>query len=84
MIRASELLGCVVRTESGKKLGRVHDLRAKTTNGSCVLAALIVGRAGMFARFTGGGTRGKHTHGGNLVPWQSITHLADGQITVRD
>ena len=47
MIRASDLLGCVVHTESGKKVGRVHDLRAKTTESDCLLIGLMVGRGGM-------------------------------------
>ena len=84
MIRASDLLGCVVYTESGKKVGRVHDLRAKTTETDCLLIGLVVGRSGMLARFAGGGPDGEPTRGGDIVPWHAITHLEDGLITIRD
>lgn len=84
MIRASDLIGCVVHTESGKKIGRVHDLRAKTTDSDCLLTGLVIGRGGMLARLTGGGATAGPTHGGDVIPWQAITHLEDGHITVRD
>jgi sporulation protein YlmC with PRC-barrel domain len=84
MIRASDLLGCVVHTESGKKVGRVHDLRAKTTDSDCLLIGLMVGRGGMLARLVSGGAGPGPTHGDDVIPWQAITRLEDGQITVRD
>jgi sporulation protein YlmC with PRC-barrel domain len=84
MIRASDLLGCVVHTESGKKIGRVHDLRAKTTDAECLLIGLVIGRGGMFARLTGAGAGAGPTRGGDIVPWHAITHLEDGNITIRD
>ncbi|HUZ68638.1 MAG TPA: PRC-barrel domain-containing protein [Candidatus Saccharimonadales bacterium] len=84
MIRASDLLGCVVRTESGKKVGRVHDLRANTTGGDCRLTGLMVGRGGMLARLAGGGAGAGPTRGDDVVPWEAITHMEDGQITIRD
>ena len=46
MIRASDLIGCELRTESGKRLGRVHDLRAQAAGDGWVLVGLVVGRAG--------------------------------------
>jgi sporulation protein YlmC with PRC-barrel domain len=81
VIRASDLLGCSVRTEAGAKLGRVHDLRVEREEQGWRLAGLIVGRRGMLARLTGGG--GQTTRAGELVPWESITSLQDGIITVR-
>jgi sporulation protein YlmC with PRC-barrel domain len=84
MIRASDLLGCVVHTESGKKVGRVHDLRAKTTESDCLLIGLMVGRGGMLSRLAGGGAGAGPTRGDDVVPWEAITHLEDGQIIIRD
>jgi sporulation protein YlmC with PRC-barrel domain len=84
MIRASDLLGCVVHTESGKKIGRVHDLRATTTGADCLLTGLVIARGGMLARFTGRSAGAGSAHGGDVVPWQAITHLDDGHITIRD
>jgi sporulation protein YlmC with PRC-barrel domain len=84
MIRASDLLGCVVHTESGKKLGRVHDLRATTTGRDCVLTGLVIARGGMLARFTGRGGGIGSAQGRDVVPWRAITQLKEGRITVRD
>jgi sporulation protein YlmC with PRC-barrel domain len=82
MIRASDLLGCVVRTEAGSKLGRVHDLRVRRDGPEWLLVGLVVGRGGLIARLGNGG--GEPRVPGRLVPWQSIVALADGAITVRD
>jgi sporulation protein YlmC with PRC-barrel domain len=81
VIRASDLLGCAVRTESGAKLGRVHDLRVERAGDCWRLAGLMVGHRGMLARLTGG--KGESTRAGDIVPWESITRLEDGLITVR-
>lgn len=82
MIRASDLLGCVVQTESGKRLGRVHDLRARATPGGWRLDGLIVGRAGMVARMTGSGPDPMVR--GDMIPWDAITALQDGLVRTRD
>jgi sporulation protein YlmC with PRC-barrel domain len=81
VIRASDLLGCSVRTESGARLGRVHDLRVERTGQDWRLAGLMIGRRGMLARLTGG--HGETTRAGDIVPWESITSLQDGIVTVR-
>jgi sporulation protein YlmC with PRC-barrel domain len=81
MIRASDLLGCVVHTEAGIKLGRVHDLRARRDGTQWLLVGLVVGRGGLIARLGNGGGEQRHSR---VVPWQSIVALADGAITVRD
>jgi sporulation protein YlmC with PRC-barrel domain len=82
MIRASDLIGCVVRTESGERLGRVHDLRASSVDGEWQLDGLIVGRGGMIARMIGSGP--DPLVRGDLVPWGQITRLDEGLISVRD
>jgi sporulation protein YlmC with PRC-barrel domain len=82
MIRASDLIGCVVRTESGERLGRVHDLRARSIDGGWQLEGLIVGRGGMIARMTGSDS--DPLVAGDLVPWNVITRLDEGLISVRD
>jgi sporulation protein YlmC with PRC-barrel domain len=82
MIRASDLIGCTVRTDSGKDLGHVHDLRARSIEGGWQLDGLIVGRGGMLARMTGSSS--DPLVRGDVVPWSRITRLADGLISVRD
>ena len=83
MIRASDLIGCVVHTESGDKLGRVHDLRAHADGDSWLLMGLVVGPRGLSARF-GGGVDGAPVRAGRVVPWEAITRLEEGSITVLD
>jgi sporulation protein YlmC with PRC-barrel domain len=82
MIRASDLIGCAVRTEAGQKLGRVHDLRAHAEQEDWLLMGLVVGSGGMRARLGGGGE--EPLTQGNVIPWEAITKLEDGEITVRD
>ena len=82
MIRATDLIGCVVQNESGKRLGRVHDLRARAVDGGWELEGLIVGRAGMIARMIGSGP--DPLVAGEVVPWQAITALSDGLVRTRD
>jgi sporulation protein YlmC with PRC-barrel domain len=83
VIRASDLIGCVVRTEGGEKLGRVHDLRAHgSPDGGWTLMGLVVGTGGVRARF-GPGTD-EPIREGNVVPWEAIISLEDGLVVVRD
>jgi sporulation protein YlmC with PRC-barrel domain len=84
MIRASDLIGCDVRTESGEKLGRVHDLRAQESDGEWLLLGIVVGRGGVVARLVTGATGDDPVRDGRVLPWEAVTRLADGAITVRD
>jgi sporulation protein YlmC with PRC-barrel domain len=84
MILASDLIGCVVRTEGGEKLGRVHDLRAHAApGGGWVLMGLVVGAAGLRARF-GPGEDDPVRSGGNVIPWEAVARLDEGLVVVRD
>jgi sporulation protein YlmC with PRC-barrel domain len=82
VIRASDLIGCAVQTESGRRLGSVHDLRASATDGRWQLDGLLVGRYGMIARLTGSGP--DPVVRGNVIPWEAVSALDDGLIRVSD
>ncbi|HEX5852299.1 MAG TPA: PRC-barrel domain-containing protein [Solirubrobacteraceae bacterium] len=82
MIRASDLIGCVLRTEAGERLGRVHDLRAEATGEGWKLVGLVVGRGGMAARLIGSDP--EPLVRGDTIPWQAVTGLKDGLVIVRD
>jgi sporulation protein YlmC with PRC-barrel domain len=84
MIRASDLIGCDVRTESGEKLGRVHDLRAHESGGEWLLMGIVVGRGGMVARLVTGATGDDPVLEGRVLPWEAVTRLEEGEITVSD
>jgi sporulation protein YlmC with PRC-barrel domain len=86
VIRASDLTGCVVRSESGQRLGRVHDLRLEVGHGGAPrLSGLVIGRAGMLQRLgVTSSSRSDPIVDGRVIPWRSITRLDEGSITVRD
>jgi sporulation protein YlmC with PRC-barrel domain len=83
VIRASDLIGCVARTQSGKRLGRVHDLRAHAVNDRWQLVGLVVGRGGMVARLVGDAGPDPLVRG-DVIPWRAVTALGDGLVTVSD
>ncbi len=82
MICASDLLGCQVHTESGERLGKVHDLRAQLDGEGWTLTGLILGRGGLIARLVGGD--GPAVYEGDIVAWELVVRIEDGRIVVRD
>ena len=84
MIRASQLIGAVVRSESGERLGRVHDLRAHASSGGgWVLMGIVTGPRGLVARFEGA-EGDEAVRAGNVIPWEAIVRLDEGLVVVRD
>ena len=75
-------MGSVVCTESGTKLGRVHDLRAHRDGDGWLLMGLVLGGGGLKERLAGGGEEPLGT--GDVVAWEAIVRIGDGVITVRD
>jgi sporulation protein YlmC with PRC-barrel domain len=71
----SSLRGRTVATESGRELGRCHDLRA--SSGS--VDALVVGHGGWFEHFGIGPLRRS-----NAVAWDSVVRIDGDRIVVRD
>jgi sporulation protein YlmC with PRC-barrel domain len=82
MIRASDLIGCELRTESGERLGRVHDLRVVRASDDWRLEGLVLGRRGMATRLVGTGPEPRIS--GGVVAWEAVSRLEDGLIVVRD
>jgi sporulation protein YlmC with PRC-barrel domain len=83
MIRASDLIGCELRTQEGKRLGRVHDLRARAISGGWELEGLVIGSAGIATRLIGDSGLDPLVRG-EVIPWRSVTGIEEGLITVRD
>jgi sporulation protein YlmC with PRC-barrel domain len=82
MIRASDLLGCELRTESGERLGHVHDLRAERADHDWRLTGLVLGRRGISARLVGIGPDALID--GEVIGWEAVSRLEVGSIIVRD
>jgi sporulation protein YlmC with PRC-barrel domain len=84
-MRLSEMLGLVVRTESGEELGRVHDVRAQLTSRSLKVTGLVVGGLGLLERLGLGApeTSGRiRTH--DVVSWSAVVRADRRGIVVRD
>jgi hypothetical protein len=82
MIRASDLLGCEIRTESGEPLGHVRELRAERADDHWRLSGLVLGRRGISVRLVGTGTDA--TIAGEVIGWEAVSRLELGSIIVRD
>ncbi|MEA2141082.1 MAG: PRC-barrel domain [Solirubrobacteraceae bacterium] len=82
MIRASDLIGCELRTESGERLGHVHDLRAERADDHWRLSGLVLGRRGISARLLGTGP--DPLISGGVIAWEAVSRLELGCIIVRN
>jgi sporulation protein YlmC with PRC-barrel domain len=68
-----------VVTESGRKLGYCHDLRAELTAQTLEVTGLCVGRSGLVEHF---GLRAHSRH--DAVPWSAVVRIEGDRIVVRD
>jgi sporulation protein YlmC with PRC-barrel domain len=87
-MRLSELLHRKVVTESGRKLGHVHDVRAEQRGERLVVTAVLVGRRAFLEHFGLGVSAGKQgtklRTSADAVPWESVVRLSSGTLVVRD
>jgi sporulation protein YlmC with PRC-barrel domain len=81
----TDLLGLKVRTESGRHLGRVHDVRAVMRPRSVTVIGLCVGQLGLLERL---GVGAPESRGRNLrrdvVPWRAVVRADRRGVVVRD
>lgn len=77
----SSMVGRMVETESGRRVGRCRDMRAIAAGGSLKVIELVVGRRGLLEHF-GIGTPRAHTP--DAVPWESVVRIEGSRIVVRD
>jgi len=77
----SSMVGRMVETESGRRIGRCRDMRAIAGRGSLKVTELVVGRRGRLEHF-GIGTPREHTP--DAVPWESVVRIEGSRIVVRD
>lgn len=85
MKRLSDLLGVEVRTESGERLGHVHDLRGRLGSRSLEVTGLSIGARGMLERLGLGVSKHRGVVGARgLVPWASVVSAGRRGIVVRD
>ena len=82
-MRLSELLGLPVRTESGDRLGVVHDVRAELRPRSLAVTGVVVGAAGLLERLGVGALR-RRRPGHGFVAWGDVVRADRRGLVVRD
>jgi sporulation protein YlmC with PRC-barrel domain len=87
-MRLSELLNRKVVTESGRELGRVHDVRGELVGGRLRVTGLVAGKLGILERFGigthgSGGPRQAKVHGHPVITWERVIRVGS-QVVVRD
>jgi sporulation protein YlmC with PRC-barrel domain len=88
-MRLSELLIRKVVSESGQRLGRVHDVRGELVGGRLRVTGLIAGNfLGMLERYGvathgSGGPGQAKVHGHPVIPWERVVHVGS-EVVVRD
>lgn len=68
-----------VETESGRELGRCHDLRGELEEGTLTVTGLCVGRKAWLAHL-GIGAHDQHT----TIPWDAVVRIEGKRIIIRD
>jgi len=80
-----ELLGLRVQTESGERLGRVHDVRGELTSRTLWITGLVVGGAGLLERLgLGDPHSGARLRTKDYVPWDAVVRADRRGVVVRD
>jgi sporulation protein YlmC with PRC-barrel domain len=87
-MRLGELLGREVVTESGERLGRVHDVQGELEEGRLRVTALVAGAPGILERFGigaagKGGARRAKRHGHPAIAWERVVRVGR-DVVVRD
>jgi len=75
----SSLLRRKVVTESGRSLGRCHDLRGELTATKLRVTGLCVGHGGWLEHL---GIRGHDAH--QTIPWSAVIRIEGTKIIIRD
>ena len=84
-MKLSELLGASVHTESGDRLGHVHDVRGELTASSLRITGLVVGSVGLLERLGLGAPESQdRIRSRDVVPWSAVVRADRRGVVVRD
>ena len=72
----SDLIGLRVRDQSGRSLGRVHELRGRWEDGQIIVEELLIERRALLRRLRGPGPRARP------VPWAAIVQIGAEELVV--
>ena len=67
-----------VRTEDGRTIGRVFDMRCEWRGNRAHLTQLVFGRRGLWERL------GFRRHRRDALPWSAIVRIENGVVIVRN
>jgi sporulation protein YlmC with PRC-barrel domain len=85
MMRLTDFLNVEVITESGDKLGRVHDLRAERSQRTLNVTGLVVGKLGLLERLgVGAPESGARIRTRDVIPWSAVVRADRRRVVVRD
>ncbi len=84
----AELLNRKVVTESGRRLGRVHDVRGELVGGHLLVTGIVAGRLGLLERYGIGARGGSRSgqakaHGHPVIPWARVVRVGR-ELVLRD
>ena len=86
IVALERYVGKVVRDVDGRSLGRLHEVRMREDGGDLVVLDYLVGRSGLFERFSLtelareiGFLFGLDRAEGYVVPWDCMQFLSDGK-----
>ena len=87
-MRLGELLGREVVTESGERLGRVHDVQGELEEGRLRVTALVAGAPGILERLGvgaagKGGARRAKRHDHAAIAWERVVRVGR-DVVLRD
>lgn len=77
----SSLVGRIVETESGRRIGRCNDIRVQLGRGNPRVTGLVVGRRGRLEHFGIGTPRGQAP---DAVSWEAVVRIEGDRIVVSD
>ena len=83
----SSLLGREIVTESGRTLGRCHDVRGQLGASKLSVTGLVIGEKGFLERLGIGvqaSASHKRVHDRNVVSWKDVVRFEGKVIVVRD
>jgi sporulation protein YlmC with PRC-barrel domain len=83
----TSLIGREVVTDTGRRLGDCHDLRAELTSSSLRITALVVGTRGWLEHYGIGAQASaspQRVKDKDTVPWTAVLRIDGDRIVVRD
>jgi len=84
-MRLTDFLNVQVITESGDKLGRVHDLRAERSPRTLNVTGLVIGKLGLLERLgVGAPESGARIRTQDVIPWSAVVRADRRRVVVRD